>query len=210
MLMHNIAGMKRTSGGRKDIPTPEEEAEGGLYWLDDEKTSLAVPSIAIHGCFLKQAPQYKLPQRKSLQRLITSALHVSPEMITLNKKWYDKIDERSAVVQKNRIFRCRARISLPWTLNFSLFFDPTYLPLNLMRGTMPNLITEAGQLIGLLDYRVEKKGPFGKFRLERYELLPQQYEEPLPDPLILGFDKEDANGSAPKKLKASTKRKKSA
>lgn len=185
LLMHNIAGMKQTSGGVKNrIPTAEEEALAGCYWLDEKHSSLAIPSRCIHGSFLGAGSKYKIG-RSYLSGPISSSIHIGPEMITLGIKKYE-IDVQSVVVKKNRIFRARAKV-FPWSATFSIFFDDEWLAVDVMHKTFPELIRTAGKTIGIMDYRPQKKGPFGTYRLVSYELLPATKQEVLPDPKIIGF-----------------------
>jgi hypothetical protein len=185
LLMHNIAGMQQTSGGtKKSIPTPENEALAGCYWTDDEHSSLAIPARCLHASFLKTAPKYRIP-KSSLTSLVSSAMHVGPEMIPLQKKDYE-VDVQSVVVQKARIFRARAKV-FPWSATFTLFFDEEWIGLDVMQITIPQLIKTAGKLVGVLDYRPDKKGQFGTFRLVRYELLPATKAVAVVEAEIIGF-----------------------
>jgi hypothetical protein len=183
--MHNIAGMQKTSGGsKKAIPTPEVEAAAGLYWTDEEHSSLSIPARCLHASLIHTAPKYRVP-KSSLTALVTSAMHVGPEQIRLNTVDYT-IDIQSVVVQKARIFRARGLI-YPWSATFSLFFDEGWIGLDVMQVTIPELIRTAGRLVGVLDYRPAKKGRYGQFRLVRYELLEAEESEPEPLPIIVGF-----------------------
>jgi hypothetical protein len=186
-LMNNPASMKSTSGGKKrTIPTPEEEAESKCYWLDDVHSSLAVPATQIHACLIRASARYKV-DKQTLWSILVGACHVEPELIPLHTVDY-QIDSRTAIVQKNRIFRCRAKVMCPWEIEFELHFDPEWLPIEVVHKTLPEVIKTAGNLIGIGDYRVEKKGPFGKFYLRRFELLAQREEIEFPEPDIIGFD----------------------
>jgi hypothetical protein len=42
ILLHNPAAMGQSNGGKKQIPTPEQEAKNGCYFMDDGET-LAIP-----------------------------------------------------------------------------------------------------------------------------------------------------------------------
>jgi hypothetical protein len=186
LLMHNVASMKSSSGGsKKSIPTSEEEALAACYWLDSKRSALAIPGRNIHASFVNAGGKYKVG-KNTLTSLLTSSLHVAPELISLGKKTYS-IDVRPVVVQKARILRARPLIH-PWTANFSIFFDEEWISLKVMQDTMPELIKTAGKLIGVLDYRPAKKGPFGMYRLVRYEMLPMSQIEEVDQPEIIGFD----------------------
>jgi hypothetical protein len=186
LLMHNIAGMKQQAGSAKRIPTPQEEAVQSLYWTLDRK-SLAIPAVALHAALMKAGAKYKMPNRSTVQSRICSAIHVEPEMIPLGITAYD-IHICGVVVQRQRIFRARARVNTPWQCEASLWFDEDWFPVHLMRDTMPEVIRTAGMMVGLLDWRPEKKGQFGKFRLGRIELMPRSEQEIIADPEIIGFE----------------------
>jgi hypothetical protein len=185
LLMHNIAGMKRSSGGKKNVvPGDEDYARDHAYWLDEQHSSLAVPARNIHASFLGASAKFKVG-RSSLKSLISSAIHVGPELISLNKKDYI-IDVQSVNIQKNRVYRARAKV-WPWSALFSIFFDDEWISIEVMQITMPDLIQTAGKTVGTMDFRPQKNGSYGTYRLVRYELLPAGKQELTPEPEILGF-----------------------
>ena len=187
LLMHNIEGMKnQASGSVKQIPTPEAESASSLYWTKDKK-SIAIPAVALHAALMKAGAKYKASGKTTLQPIICTAIHIEPEMIPLNTVKYE-IYTCGVVVQKNRIFRARARINTPWKCQPTLWFDEDWFPVHMMRDIMPQVIKTAGMMIGLCDWRPEKKGQYGKFRLGRLELMPRAKQEPVPEPEILGFE----------------------
>lgn len=198
-VMNNPASMISGAGGKKRvIPTPEEEAESKCYWLDNAHSSLCVPATHVHGSFIRGSARYKV-DKQSFWSILVGACHVEPEFIPLNTPDY-KIDNRTVIIQKNRIFRARPKVMCPWEITFELHFDPEWLPLEVVHKTLPEVIKTAGNLIGIGDWRTEKKGPFGKYYLKRFELLAQRDEIPLPEPEIIGFN--FAVVPTPKKKKA--------
>jgi hypothetical protein len=185
LLMHNIAGMKRSQGGRRNvIPADEEYARDHAYWLDEQHSSLAIPARNIHASFLGASTKFKVG-RSSLKSLVSSAIHIGPELISLSKKDY-LIDVQSVVIKKDRVFRARAKV-WPWSATFSIFFDDEWISIDVMQITMPELIKTAGKTVGLMDFRPQKNGSYGTYRLARYELLPAAKQEPAVEPEILGF-----------------------
>jgi hypothetical protein len=48
LLLHNPAGMGASNGGKKVIPTPEQEAKAACYYVEDGET-LAIPAGTYSG-----------------------------------------------------------------------------------------------------------------------------------------------------------------
>jgi hypothetical protein len=77
------------------------------------------------------------------------------------------VDVRGVVIQKNRVARARAKIPSGWTINFHIdsrtgLLSPEYLK---------KLLEEAGELVGLMDYRPQKKGKFGQFEVTAFDVV---------------------------------------
>jgi hypothetical protein len=79
------------------------------------------------------------------------------------------IDTRRAVVQKQGILRSRAKIVLPWWLEFILDWDEETLPQKFPDSLKEDILPSGGRVIGLLDYRPEKRGWFGRFKVVSVE-----------------------------------------
>lgn len=166
LLMHNPQGMTRTndSMNRKTIPTPEDEAEKSLYILPDN--NLFVPAVAVRNCMLGGAKGYRIG-KKSAVAILSGAVLMVDEAFPLyrngkpisNKDY--TIDVRRAVVQRQGITRARARIEIPWQLECAFDLNENLANLDNIETAM----NAAGQIVGLLDYRVEKKGWFGRFEV---------------------------------------------
>lgn len=70
------------------------------------------------------------------------------------------IDRRSVVVGKSRVLRCRPMWA-NWFMNVALEVDRAVLD----RGTVAQLLALAGRFPGVGDYRPEKGGAFGRFKV---------------------------------------------
>lgn len=84
---------------------------------------------------------------------------VTPERIPLDLDSYE-IDSRPVVIAatKGRILRHRPRFE-KWDLTFVIEWDLELLSEKEIR----QIVDDAGKRVGLLDFRPEKKGPFGRF-----------------------------------------------
>ena len=172
LLMHNPSSLmqpKNETLGRKRNPTAEEDAEASRYVLPDG--NLYVPAIAVRNCMLNGSKGYKVG-KKGAMTILSGAILMADEAFPLsreNKAIKGKdyaIDVRRAVVQRQGIPRARARIELPWQLECSFMFNAELFE-DVERGLefIKTVLNNAGQTVGLLDYRVEKKGWFGRFEV---------------------------------------------
>jgi len=172
LLMHNPAGSMVAGGGRKitrkTIPSPEEEAKAGRYVLPDG--NFFIPAIAVRNSLLGGAKGFRIGKTAAIS-ILSGALDIIDEVFPLlrdnqplNGENYS-IDTRRVVVQGQGIMRSRARIELPWQVEAVLGYNPDLVNLEQVKGIASN----AGRVVGLLDYRPEKKvglpGWFGKFEV---------------------------------------------
>jgi len=167
LLMHSTKGMKRTGDGKistKKIPSAVDEAESGAYRNADG--DLYVPCI-----FFRQAAVSAGKGRKIGKHYMTtllkgalldpdrSALLHDPESGEVLKDY--EIDERTVVVSNSRVMRARPRID-SWAADVALDFDDEVLTPELVE----EVLNMAGARVGVGDYRAEKGGWFGRFRVE--------------------------------------------
>lgn len=176
LLMHNPRSMIRNSGGttkRKTIPSPEEEAELGTY--RDAEGFLVFPTIGFRGAFYRAMSGYKVG-KKSLRSLLghtrvkdewTHILH--PE--TKKKLKSYEIDVRRAVVQRQGIMRARPKID-NWAMVVDFMMNAEIATMTeeqlLVQATA--ILNEAGQTVGVGDFRLERGGWFGMFHVEKNEI----------------------------------------
>jgi hypothetical protein len=179
--MNNVESMRNEAlSGGSVLPPPEEEAKARLYHTEDKK-SLGVPGVALHRALIKATGGFKFG-KSTLSSLVVSCVHVGPkEIIPLNTLEYT-LDSRSVMIKgRGRVSRVRPKI-WPWGLDCELSFDETMIPLKGFGEKLPLIIKRAGTLVGILDFRPEKKGQFGQFRATKIELLEAREVEPFPEP----------------------------
>lgn len=166
LLMHSPKGMSAPrAGGRKtEVPPPKEEAEGGLY-LDDEGAVL-FPGIALRNAIVAASSAYKAKGRASMKGQVGHIMF-TPEFVPLlkpNGKQYrigeHEIDSRRAVVQRNGIVRSRP-LFREWAANVGIVYDP----LLVRADVLLTIAKDAGNRIGVLDYRPQRSGWFGRFEV---------------------------------------------
>ena len=144
--------------------SPQEQAEFSAY-RDPDTKGLYVPAMAIQRCLIAAATFSKGKGRASLQKVVAACILVSPERVPLNQKTFT-IDARPVVIPstKGRVMRFRPRLET-WELAFKIDFDDTLLT----EAQLRRVLDDAGQRVGLLDFRPEKKGPFGRFMVTNWK-----------------------------------------
>lgn len=136
----------------------DEQAELAAY-RDPDTRNLFVPGVAIQRCLVGAAAFSKGRGRSSLQKPVAACVLVTPERCSLGVQVYT-VDARPVVIPatKGRGVRYRPRLD-EWQVSFGLEYDNTLLTEVELREVVDN----GGSRVGPLDFRPEKKGPFGRF-----------------------------------------------
>lgn len=161
LLMHRYP-LEEVKGIEK--MTKEEQAEISAYRMP-EKRDLFIPAVALQRCLINAAIYSKGKGRASLQKPVAACVMVSPEYLDLHQTEYT-IDSRPIVnpSTKGRIVRHRPRLD-EWEVECIVEYDPELVSASEMR----TIFDDAGSRVGLLDFRPEKKGPFGRFMVTQWE-----------------------------------------
>lgn len=165
LLVHSpqsMAGMNTPSVGKgKKVPSPEEQAEQSAY--RNAEGQFVFPVIGPRNALLKAAKRYKVKGKRA--SLFEDVAHIQPEedyAVILNgngkpAKEY-VVDTRRAVVQRNGVLRSRAKFEV-WSLRFALIYDAELTNPEVLR----QVLEDAGNRIGIGDYRPACWGWFGRF-----------------------------------------------
>lgn len=158
LLMNRFAPNTDNGGKKKeDFFDPEEDALKALY--KDDKIGCYVPSSWIEASMREAAKNFKKRGRGSFKDTILSSVFVDEEKIPLGKKTYDELDQRPAVIQRQRILKTRPKFN-EWKLSFTLAFDSG----RITKETLKSILIEAGQIKGIGDYRPK----FGRFEVVKF------------------------------------------
>jgi len=162
LLMHAFPMAPNPEGWEKS--SPEEQATVAEY-RDPESGMLYIPGVAIQRCLIGAAAFSKGKGRASLQKPVAACLLVTPERVSLKTKEY-KVDSRPVVIAatKGRILRHRPRLD-EWIAGFKIEYDDGLLNEKEIR----RIVDDAGMRVGLLDFRPEKKGSFGRFMVTEWK-----------------------------------------
>lgn len=147
---------------------PRAEATKAAYIAPDGTYYFS--AFAIPNAMAAAGANHKLKSsRKTLRFIVPSSVRLTMDTVTiLNGEGPAKafeVDGRPVTIPatKGRIMRYRPRFD-SWGARFPLLIDETQLQVEMAH----QLLTEAGQSIGIGDFRPEKRGPFGTFRVTHF------------------------------------------
>ena len=148
---------------------PREEATKNAYIAKDG--SYYFNAFSIPRSMSNAGANHKLKgSRKSLRFVVPSAVRMTTDAVTiLNGKGpadHFEVDARPVTIPatKGRVMRYRPRFD-QWGAEFTLQINDDLLAVE----TAHQLLNEAGLSIGIGDFRPEKAGPFGTFRVVLWE-----------------------------------------
>lgn len=146
-----------------DKKTPQEQAEVAAYRMPG-KRELQIPAINVQRALVAGAAYSKGKGRASLQKPAAACLLIEEIYLPLGTDVYE-LDARAVVIPatKGRVVRYRPRLD-SWSVRFTLAYDDTLLSAKQVR----QIVDDAGKNVGLLDFRPEKKGPFGRFIVDEW------------------------------------------
>lgn len=153
-----------------DIRSPIEEADKCAYWMKKPMTKglkkeLYIPSEAIYRCLINASSFYKF-ERKSAKTVLAGAIRIEPLEVPLGVDTYD-VDMRTVVIQRARVVKGRPRLDT-WAVEFDLKYNENVIA-EQDTEIIHRILEEAGQRIGVLDFRPQKSGQFGTFKVTKFE-----------------------------------------
>lgn len=179
MLQHRFADAEETEETSRPShikkKDPREEAEKAAYRT--AAGELYVPGEAVARMMREAGGNHKQKgTRKSWKYVIPSAVLVPEDQILLRDKEGNpicdyEVDSRPVVIPstKGRIMRHRPRLN-KWFLEFHLEIDENMIDPDFVL----QLLQEAGSKLGLLDFRPEKGGRFGRFQVVSWAILAEK------------------------------------
>lgn len=144
--------------------SPEEQAKLCEYRDVSDLHKLAIPSIALQRALISAASYSKGKGRGNLSRIVAACVLVDPQYLTLSHQSYE-VDARPVVVPatKGRVIRYRPRFD-KWAVSADITYDENLLT----EAQLRRVVDDCGSRVGLLDFRPEKRGPFGRFMVTEW------------------------------------------
>lgn len=163
LLMNNPASMllPKTQTLKTENYDPDVDVKKTLY-LDD-KGKLYVPSSAIKGTLIN-ASAYRKFGKFSAKPIVAGGVTIIPEKIVLDNQKYET-DLRTVVIQRSRVPKARGKI-INWKLNFELLYNEKLISSSQL---IKPILEDAGERVGILDFRPQKLGSFGMFRISKWQ-----------------------------------------
>ena len=173
LLIHRFAESAEQSKPNRRIEVkerdPRTEAEKVAYIAADG--TYYFNAFAIPSCMGNAGASHKAKgSRKTLRFVVPSAVRMTNDTVTiLNGAGPAKsfeVDARPVTIPatKGRVMRYRPRFDC-WGARFEFVVNDDLLSIDMAH----QLLNEAGQSIGIGDFRPEKRGPFGTFRVTHFE-----------------------------------------
>lgn len=169
LLVHNPAGMSGGSGKemkKKEIPAPEEEAKKALYLDADGR--YVFPTIAFRRCLITAGSKSRMRIGKysAADTISANVFPVTERCLIVNAKTGEpatayEVDVQRAVVQRQGVLRARP-LFRDWAMLIPMEIDETYVTPDQVL-ILSNL---GGKMVGIGDYRPERKGMYGQFTVE--------------------------------------------
>jgi hypothetical protein len=166
ILQNNPAKMQASKGtelGGKKTYDPVIEAEAAVYRND--RKEIVVPSIAFRAAMFKACTGRKINKLSAKTAVAASVFPVEQECILLDGKGKPikdyKIHSCRCVVNKAGIIRTRPMIE-HWSTVLALEVDTNFLGKG-CEQVLEQLLNLAGKIAGVMDWRPEKLGTFGRF-----------------------------------------------
>lgn len=164
-LLMNKYNMEAQTTSRRTTKSydPKEEAERSAYWSSGKKKELIIPSSVLYASIINASSWYKISKR-SAKSVLAGSIRIAPMEISLGTDKYE-IDTRPVVIQRAKVLKSRA--TLPkWKASFEILYNEQLIAdVNIIK----EILIEAGQRIGIMDFRPQRGGSFGTFTVTEFE-----------------------------------------
>lgn len=165
VLMHRYPLVPVEGIDKKEAVVQAEYAAYRIPEGQHNAGELYIPGIAIQRALVNGASYSKGKGRASLVKQVAACVLITPEYCSIGTKNFE-VDSRPVRIAatKGTVVRHRPRIN-DWSVSFTIEYDDTLLKATEVR----RIVDDTGSRVGLLDFRPEKKGPFGRFIVTKWE-----------------------------------------
>lgn len=165
LLMNNPASMidQATNEVKQKTERYDHKEEAKKLLYKQKNGNLYIPAEAIKGTLIG-ASSYKKIGKYAARPMIAGGVFISPQEVDLGTKKYE-LDIRTVVIQRARVVKARPKIE-SWKASFILSYNEKLIGNSEIIKT---ILSEAGERVGLLDFRPQKLGSFGMFEVSKWQ-----------------------------------------
>ncbi len=169
LLMHSPKTLLEQKTQLREKQTDDDfdaMAEKAAYKKEDG--TLYIPAEAIMGA-MRNGSKYRKLKRgmPPLRQIISGIVTVEPSQISLGTKTYE-IDIRAFTMKTGERKLIARPLLKQWEAEFAIKYNPELF--SLAPTALKEILKIAGQVIGILSFRPEHAGPFGRFTVEGWEV----------------------------------------
>jgi len=137
--------------------SPEEQAENSAY-RDDNK-QLFIPSVCLWRALVNAGAYSKAGRSSTKKKEVAAGMFIKEDHILLGTSEFE-VDSRWVRIKATggSCMRHRPKIT-HWQCTFTLQWEQAFFKEKEVR----KIVDDCGSRVGVLDFRPEKTGPFGKF-----------------------------------------------
>lgn len=154
----------KAKSAKGSVAKKTDDVESYVYRNGDNE--LCIPGEYLRQSVIGAAKFRQDPRspRKSAQDLVKAAVTSLTPLASLGLTEWDYEHRCRVQVQRNGVTRVRPAISAGWSATYILMVNlPEYVSPEMLHG----LISDAGRLIGIADFRPT----YGRFQVTRFEVL---------------------------------------
>lgn len=159
---HEDAQEEATSGVhvRTERPSPQEDANDRLYQNGEGPY---YPAENLRQSVIAAASRTKIG-RRSATTDVAAALFIKPFAMPIVGEWH--VDSRPVVIPatRGRILRHRPMFD-EWSIELTLVVDTDLID----AVTVRKVLDDAGNYVGIGDFRPARKGPYGRFCVDSWQ-----------------------------------------
>lgn len=160
---NNEAVAEKANAAKGSKVKKTDNLESYVYRMDDG--TIGIPGTYIRGAIVNAAKFRQDPRspRKSAMDLFKAGVVSLTPLASLGVKQWDYEHACRVTVQRNALTRIRPAFRMGWRASFDLLVN---LPEYISPAVLNDVVTSAGKLIGLGDFRPT----YGRFQIESFKV----------------------------------------